>query len=55
MTIEIVMIDTIDQDVGLLSSAQAGMNSSAFVATGHNDDEMRVQRVHDEVKRLTRA
>ena len=41
------MTDTIDQDIELLGSVQAGMSSAGFNSVWLNDDEMRVQHFHD--------
>lgn len=46
---EKTMTDTIDQDVELLSSVQAGMHSQGFQSTWLNDDEMRVQHFHNQL------
>ena len=45
------MTITIDQDIELLGSVQAGMNSAAFDRVWLNDDEMRVQHFHNELDR----
>lgn len=52
---EKTMTPTIDQDIELLGSVQAGMASDGFDTVWLNDDEMRVQHFHNELDRLLGA
>ncbi len=49
---EKTMTDTIDQDIELLGTVQAGMTSAGFSTVWLNDDEMRVQHFHDRLDAL---
>jgi hypothetical protein len=46
------MTDTIDQDIELLGSVQAGMTSAGFDTVWLNDDELRIQHFHDRLDAL---
>jgi hypothetical protein len=48
------MTDTINQDVELLGSVQAGMQSAGFDMVFLNADELRVQHFHNQMDRMVR-